>query len=636
MCGIAGILDLRRATPPEELTSAVRAMGRTLSHRGPDDEGVWCDADAGIALAARRLAIRDLSPAGHQPMVSDDGGLVLVYNGEIYDADVLRAELESLGHGFRGTSDTEVLLNACARWGVAGALRRLNGMFAFALWEAGARRLTLVRDRIGIKPLYWATTGDLLLFASELKALRAHAGWAPEIDRDALAAYARLSYVPSPHCIWTGAQKLEPGCALTLEPGRSPKTWRYWDMAAIAQGDRTIHEAREVAPRLEALLETAVRRRLVADVPVGVFLSGGIDSATVTALAQAHVDTLLKTFTVGFTESAYDEAKDAALVARRLGTDHHELLLSPEETRALIPELPAWFDEPFADSSQVAMLAVARFARTKVTVALSGDGGDEIFGGYNRYAWAARYWPWQRKVPAPIRRLAAAAIEKVSPRAWDRVLGAVSYRQPGEKLHKLAQILALDDLDSIYRRLTGPGVETLGAVPGGREPPALVVPPLEDAVERLQFLDTVGYLPDDILTKVDRATMAVGLEARVPFLDHEVIEFAWQLPRALKVSDVKGKRILRAVLGRHLPAQLFEGRAKSGFAIPLAAWLRGPLRDWGQSLIEDVTRSGEQWFDANIVTGWWSDHQSRRTDRHHALWNVLMFQAWLRRQQGGS
>jgi asparagine synthase (glutamine-hydrolysing) len=636
VCGIAGIVDLRRATSPDELAATVRAMGRTLSHRGPDDEGVWCDAAAGIAFAARRLAIRDLSPAGHQPMVSDDGGLVLVFNGEIYDADALRAELDSLGHRFRGTSDTEVLLNACARWGVAGALPRLNGMFAFALWETGTRRLTLVRDRMGIKPLYWATTGDLLLFVSELKALRAHAGWTPEIDRDALAAYARLSYVPAPHCIWTGARKLEPGCALTLEPGRPPQTWRYWDMAALAQGDRTIHGAREAAPRLEALLGTAVRRRLVADVPVGVFLSGGIDSATVTALAQIHADTPVKTFAVGFAESAYDEAKNAALVARHLGTDHHELLLSAEETRALIPELPSWFDEPFADSSQVATLALARFARTEVTVALSGDGGDETFGGYNRYAWAARYWPWQRRVPAPFRRLAAAALEQVSPGAWDRVLGATPYRHPGEKLHKFAQILALDDLDSVYRRLTGPGVDTFGAVPGGREPPAPVPPPLDDAVERLQFLDTVGYLPDDILTKVDRATMAVGLEARVPFLDHEVIEFAWQLPRALKVSDVKSKRILRDVLGRHLPAKLFEGRAKSGFAIPLAGWLRGSLRDWGQSLLEDVTRTGEQWFDAKIVTGWWNDHQSQRADRHHALWNVLMFQAWLRRQRNGS
>ena len=391
MCGIAGFIEPgRQAADLERLATA---MAETLRHRGPDDGGVWTDEEAGVALANRRLAVRDTSPAGGQPMVSADGRYVLTYNGEVYDADALRAALEGRSHRFRGTSDTEVLLAACAEWGVADAVCRLNGMFAFALWDRTAHRLTLARDRLGIKPLYWAAADGLFLFASELKAMRAHPGWTPEIDRDALAAFARLSYVPAPHCIWQGARKLEPGTLLVLDPGSVPRLSRYWDMAGVAAGARTAMSMADAADGLRSVLRTAVRRRLVADVPLGIFLSGGLDSAVVAALAQAESGAPVKTFTVGFAESGYDEAADAARIAAHLGTHHSDLRLTPAEARDLICELPRWFDEPFADSSQIATLLISRFARQSVTVALTGDGGDEVFAGYNRYGWAEHHWP---------------------------------------------------------------------------------------------------------------------------------------------------------------------------------------------------------------------------------------------------
>ena len=630
MCGIAGFVDLNGQTPGESLEATARAMAETMRHRGPDDGGVWSAPQAGVALASRRLAVRDLSPAGHQPMVSEDGRHALVYNGEIYDIDGPRDELRARGRRFDGDSDTEVLLNACAEWGPEKAVERLNGMFAFAFWDGDARTLTLARDRLGIKPMYWAEADGLFLFGSELKALRAHPDWRPELDRDALAAYARLSYVPAPRCIWRGAHKLEPGTVLTLGAGRTGIT-RYWDMADIAAQERPPVTMQEAADGLETLLVKAISRRLVSDVPLGVFLSGGIDSAVVAALAQSQRADPLKTFTVGFAEADYDEAADAAKVAAHLGCDHTSLTVSAEEARACIAELPRWFDEPFADSSQIPTLLISRFARQSVTVALSGDGGDEVFGGYNRYAFAARHWPLLRRLPAPARHLGAAIIAAVPPRLWDLALGGI-VRQAGEKAHKLAAVLPVDGLDEVYRLLIGQGVDTAGLVRGAPSPPVDAVSEvpasLEDAVERMQFMDTVAYLPDDILTKVDRASMAAGLEARVPLLDHEVVAFAWRLPRHLKVADGAGKRVLRAVLGRHVPAHLFEGRPKSGFAVPLDSWLRGPLREWAESLLSRGRLEADGYFDAAMVGGWWDDHQSGAKKRQHALWNVLMFQAW--------
>ena len=629
MCGIAGFIDLDCRTPAGRLEELAAAMADTLRHRGPDDDGVWADAETGVALGQRRLAVRDLSPAGRQPMVSADGRFVLDYNGELYDIEPLRSELEAQGHRFRGTSDTEVLIEGCARWGVSGTLERINGMFAFALWDRRERSLTLVRDRMGIKPLFWAQTPDLFLFASELKAFRVHPQWRPEVDRDALAAYMRLSCVPAPHCIWKGARKLEPGTVLTLRPGEEPRVTRYWDMARVAHQDRAPMGMDEATERLEHLLTQSVRRRLVADVPLGVFLSGGIDSSTVTALMRAAGADPIRTFTIGFAESGFDEAGDARAVAAHLETDHGERILTPAEARACIPDLPRCYDEPFADSSQIPTLLVSRFARRQVTVVLSGDGGDELFAGYNRHAWAARHWPWHRRSPFVLRRLAASAIEGLSPGAWDRLAAPFPVRHPGEKLHKLAAVLGTDDLDGAYRCLTGQGTDPTGAVIGGREPPSAPSPAFDDPVETMQYLDAVTYLPDDILTKVDRASMSVGLEARVPLLDHEVVEFAGTLGRTLKMEKGRGKRLLRAVLSRHLPNALVENKPKSGFAIPLDAWLRGPLREWAEAMLSADTLKAGGFLDPAVVSRWWTEHLSGRRNRHHALWNVMMFQAWL-------
>ena len=634
MCGIAGFVDERHGGAAHRLEELAEAMAETLRHRGPDDGGVWTDAETGVALANRRLAVRDLSAAGHQPMASEDGRLVLTYNGEIYDAEDLRASLEAAGRRFRGGSDTEVLLQACAEWGVEKAIRRCNGMFAFALWDRVERRLTLARDRMGIKPLYWAWADDLFLFASELKALVGHPGWTPEIDRDALAAFARLSYVPSPLCIWKGAYKLEPGTLLTFEAGQAPTVTRYWNMMDVAAQGRDITDMNEAVEGLNSLLRRAVRRRLVADVPIGLFLSGGMDSATVAALMQAQGAAPVKTFTVGFAETDFDESADAARVAKHLGTEHQEIRLSPAETLDHVADVARCYDEPFADSSQIPSVLVSRLARQSVTVALSGDGGDEVFGGYNRYAWAEHYWPRLSRIPRPIRRAWAGAVTAVPPVLWDRLAAVLGVRQAGEKAHKAAALLALDDEAEAYRLLTGPGIDATGLVLGGREPPPPPLPALDDPVERLQVLDTVGYLPDDILTKVDRASMSVGLEVRVPLLDHEVVAFAWRLARPLKVSGGGAKRVLGAVGEKHLGASLFAGRPKSGFAVPIHAWLRGPLREWAGDLLSEQALRDQGTFDAALVGRWWREHHSGRRLRHHALWNVLMFQAWRQDQRG--
>ena len=628
MCGIAGFVDGRHGGGSDRLEGLAEAMAETLRHRGPDDGGVWTDAETGVALANRRLAVRDLSAAGHQPMVSDDGRLVLTYNGEIYDTDEQRASLERAGRRFRGGSDTEVLLQACAEWGVDEAVRRCNGMFAFALWDRVERRLTLARDRMGIKPLYWVEKDGLFLFASELKALVGHPGWTPEIDRDALAAFARLSYVPSPLCIWKGARKMEPGTVLTFEAGKAPTMARYWNMMDVAGRERDITDMHEAVEGLESLLGRAVRRRLVADVPIGLFLSGGMDSATVAALMQAEGRAPVKTFTVGFAETDFDESGDAARIAKHLGTEHQEIRLSPAETLDHVADVARCYDEPFADSSQIPSLLVSRLARRSVTVALSGDGGDEVFGGYNRYAWAEHHWPRLSRVPGPLRRAWAGAITAVPPVLWDRLAGVLGVHQAGEKMHKAAALLALDDEAQAYRHLTGPGIDASGLVLGGNEPPPSPPPALDDAMERMQVLDTVGYLPDDILTKVDRASMSVGLEVRVPLLDHEVVAFAWRLARPLKVSGGDTKRVLRAVAEKHMPASLFAGRPKSGFAVPIGAWLRGPLREWAGDLLSEQALRDQGTFDAALVGRWWREHRSGRRLRHHALWDVLMFQAW--------
>ncbi len=622
MCGVAGFIELKGETADPGIVAA--RMANSLAHRGPDDAGIWFRD--GVALAHRRLAVRDLSPTGAQPMATPNGRFHLVYNGELYDIEPMRAELEAKDVAFRGTSDTEVLLHACAQWGVEETVTRANGMFAFALWDRAERILTLARDRMGIKPLYWARTDGLFLFASELKAIAAHPGWRGDIDRDALAAYARRSCVPAPMCIWKGAAKLEPGTILTYRPGEEPKITRYWDMSAVASQTPLDISATDATDELERLLGQAVERRLVSDVPLGVFLSGGVDSSTVASLMSGDV----QTFAIGFDEAEYDESKQAEAVARHLGATHHALTVTSQDALDLVPAIPEFYDEPFADSSQIPTMLVSRFARERVTVVLSGDGGDELFGGYNRHLWAERHWPRQRRLPQPLRALAAGAIRAAPDAMWDGLGPALGLRQGAEKMGKLASVLGCNDISEAHRVLSCHGVETRGLVLGGEEPPA-TAPITRGALGHMQFLDTIGYLPDDILTKVDRASMAVGLEARVPLLDPDVVSFAWRLPTDLKIRGGRTKSVLRDVLHRRVPERLFANAPKSGFAVPLDRWLKGPLRDWAGRLLDPARLRMEGYFDADMVGRWWADHISGRRPRPHALWNVLMFQAWLER-----
>jgi len=636
MCGIAGLWDPARRGG--DLAQSVRAMTDAMPHRGPDSSGYWHDEASGVGLGHRRLSIVDLSAAGHQPMLSANGRWVLTYNGEIYNADELRPELEALGVAFRGHSDTEVMIEAFSHWGVEATLPRLIGMFAFALWDKEERRLYLVRDRLGIKPLYWGLFGELLLFGSELKALRAHKGWTPEIDRDSLASFMRHNYVPGPWTIYRGASKLPPGSVAVFSPGRPPEVRPYWSLADVARNglaNRTDMSETEATDALETLLGDAVRRRMVADVPLGAFLSGGIDSSAVVALMQAQSTRAVRTFSIGFREAGYNEAQHAKAVAAHLGTDHTELYVDPEHARDVIPRLADMFDEPFADSSQIPTYLVSEMTRQHVTVALSGDGGDELFAGYVRYFQAMKLFPVLNRTPAACRAAVSAMIQGVSPSAWTSLFRLVPERwrmpQPGDRMHKLAGILR-GTPDGYYRHLISHWAEPERLVSGAREHRGLLWDPtlrerVPDPVERMQYLDTLTYMPDDILTKVDRASMAVSLEARVPLIDHRVVEFAWTLPISMKVRDGTGKWLLRQVLARHVPAKLFE-RPKMGFGVPIDSWLRGPLREWAENLISEKRLADEGFFDPAMVREKWAQHLSGRVNHQYLLWDVLMFQAW--------
>ncbi len=647
MCGFCGVLDLTGGTSGEELRFVVAKMTDTLRHRGPDDGGIWVSPDEGIGLGHRRLSIVDLSPTGHQPMFSACGRYVIVFNGEVYNFRELRKELEPEGIGFwRGHSDTEVMLAAISRWGLEAAVQRFNGMFAFALWDRKERVLHLVRDRLGKKPLYYGWMGSTFLFGSELKALRAHRAFTPEINRDALALYLRHSYIPAPYSVFQGIRKLPAGTVLTASGqcvGNMPEPVTYWSMKDTVERGVAQPFGGSVGAALtdlDALLRDAVKLRMEADVPLGAFLSGGVDSSTVVALMQAQSGRPVKTFTIGFHDAGYNEAKDAKAVAQHLGTEHTELYVTPDEAMAVIPMLPDLYDEPFSDSSQIPTFLVSRMARSHVTVSLSGDAGDELFAGYNRHFWGRKLWRRVGCVPRPVRSATATALTAVSPQQWEaafRRLGPVlperiRQRQPGDKLYKMAEILSLDSAEAVYLRLVSHWKDPDSLVLGSCEPPTALTDSrrwakLEDITQRMMFLDAVTYLPDDILVKVDRASMGVSLEARVPLLDHRVVEFAWRLPLSMKVRGGQGKWILRQLLYRYVPRELTE-RPKMGFAIPIDSWLRGPLREWAEELLDEGRLRREGFFNPSPIREKWVEHLSGRRNWHYYIWDVLMFQAW--------
>lgn len=629
MCGIAGLLA--PGLPAAALLDRARAMAAALAHRGPDSRGIWTDAAAGLALAHTRLAILDLTPAGAQPMVSACGRFAIVYNGEAYNDAELRAALP--GVNWRGRSDTETILEACARWGVEETAQRLNAMAAFALWDAAERRLWLVRDRIGIKPLYYGIFSNLFVFSSEIKALYAVPEWKPELDPAARAAFLCWGYVPAPRAIWRGIAKLEPGTILSVRAGDSPRLTRYWDARAVALAGLAAPiratEA-EAAERLEALLADAVRRQCVADVPLGAFLSGGVDSSAVVALmGNGRVP---RSFTIGFTSAAHDEAPHAAAVARHLGTEHTAMTVGEAEALAVVPRLADIYDEPFADSSAVPTAVLCRLTRGAVTVALSGDGGDELFAGYTRYAQALAIWRRLARLPAPARRAAASLLRRLPARLGDAlgrlVPGRRAVAAAGHRLNRLGAALADGTFAGLYREMVA-----LWPDPPLREPVAAAEPPTPPPgltpLEHMRLFDLLAYLPDDILTKVDRASMAVGLEVRVPLLDHRVVEFAWSLPPALNGVDGGGKRLLRRLLHARLPPALVE-RPKRGFAPPIAAWLRGPLREWAEDLLAPA-HLATGGLDPRPIRTLWTRHLAGAVDEHSRLWAVLMHEAWRRR-----
>ncbi len=647
MCGVAGFVDFSRATGREAGEQVAARMAGAIAHRGPDDAGVWSDPAAGVFLAHRRLSIVDLSPAGHQPMASASRRFVIAFNGEIYNHAALRRRLESEGRApaWRGHSDTEVLLAAVEAWGLVPALERFVGMFSFALWDEQGRELILARDRAGEKPLYWGRGGSVLLFGSELRALRAHPAFRADVDREALALFLRHSCVPAPHSVYAGIAKLEPGTFVRIDgaTGQVRKEW-YWSahtVALAAQADPWRGSDAEAADELERLLGDAVAQQLVADVPVGAFLSGGIDSSTVVALAQAKSSQPVRTFTIGFEEEAYNEAKYARAVARHLGTAHTELYVSHAEAEAVVPQLPGIYDEPFADASQIPTFLVARLARGQVTVSLSGDGGDELFAGYDRHVLVSRLWRVESSLPRAVNSAMACGLRAVGPRAGNRLGRQLSAWMPrsqgaermGERLYKLSNTLRATSPEDIYRNWVHHWLEetvVIGAedAPFVRREPQRGQPRFKTTVEEQAWLDFIGYLPDDILVKVDRAAMAVGLESRVPLLDHRVIEFAWCLPLAMKVRAGTSKWLLRQVLHRHVPGELVD-RPKMGFAIPLAAWLRGPLRDWAEALLDESRLTREGYFHPAPIAARWREHIAGSRNWEHWLWDVLMFQAWL-------
>ncbi|MEI2580251.1 asparagine synthase (glutamine-hydrolyzing) [Scytonema sp. PRP1] len=646
MCGITGFFDTSGQISTEKIGSVVEKMSSLLDHRGPDDGGIWVDAKNGIALGHRRLAIIDVSPEGHQPMKSADGRYVIVFNGEIYNFLELRHQLKNLGHHFRGHSDTEVMLASFSQWGVNKAVELFNGMFAFALWDVRERVIYLGRDRLGEKPLYYGWLNNTFVFASELKALKAHPDFYPEINRDALALFLRYSYIPAPDSIYKGIYKLPPATLLSWDGTTAhPQLIPYWSAKQAAESG-VAHpftgSESEAVEQLEALLKNAVAIRTIADVPLGAFLSGGIDSSTVVALMQAQSSQSVKTFSIGFYEDKYNEAQHALAVAQYLGTDHTEFYVTPKDALSVIPKLPSLYDEPFSDPSQIPTFLVSQLARQYVTVSLTGDAGDELFAGYKRYWLCRNIWQKVGWMPQTMRHIAAHALSSVSPKTWDHsfvtfgaVLPAKLKHQGGygDKLHALSEILAVPDSDAMYASL----------ISYWKKPEQIVIgcsdtvtafnnhqswSELPDFTQRMMYQDMVKYLPDDILVKVDRSSMGVSLEGRIPLLDHRVVEFAWRIPLSMKIRNGQGKWLLRQVLYKYVPQKLIE-RPKMGFSVPLESWLRGPLREWAEELLNESRLYQQGFLNPQPIRQKWTEHLNGDRNWQYHLWNVLMFQAWL-------
>jgi asparagine synthase (glutamine-hydrolysing) len=644
MCGISGVVQFLGGK--ETLSAIVSGMVNQLVHRGPDAGAVWVDAAEGVGLGHRRLSILELSEAGAQPMHSASQRYVLAFNGEIYNHLELRRELTD--YNWRGQSDTETLLAAIEQWGLRPALGRLVGMFAIALWDRERHELILARDRVGEKPLYYGWCGGVFLFGSELKALSSFPGWQGEVDRDSLVLYLRRSYVPAPRTIWKGVYKLLPGSYLTIprqaDAALIPRPVNYWHAASFAslQVDEGLDDAAAIQ-KLDTCLHHVIAGQMIADVPLGAFLSGGVDSSTIVAIMQAQSARPVNTFTIGFGEADYDEAQHARAVAEHIGTNHTELYCGPSDVLAVIPRLADIYDEPFGDSSQLPTFLVASMARKHVTVCLSGDAGDELFGGYNRYVWGPKIWHQIEHLPRELRRFAGEAITIFPSHFYNWIAHLLPHvwRQQtfGDQLHKLAGILGAANTDEIYLRLISQIQDPTALVIGGSEPiiwadteaASFAETPKEFRFsEQMMFRDLVGYLPDDILTKVDRAAMAASLETRIPFLDYRLLQFAWSLPLNMKIRNGKGKWLLRQVLYRYVPKELIE-RPKQGFGVPIENWLRGPLREWAESLLDETRLRREGFLNPGPIRRKWQEHLSGHRNSQHWLWNVLMFQAWRER-----
>lgn len=646
MCGLVGFFEPNN----RDYDKTIRSMAKAISHRGPDADAYWIEQDKGLVFGHRRLSIIDLSECGIQPMHSSSGRYTIIYNGEVYNYKPIKDELEQLGAKFRGHSDTEVMLESFEQWGVTKSLSKFNGMFAFALWDSKEEILHLSRDRLGIKPMYYGWQKKAFLFGSELKAFRKHPEFQGEIDTSSLALFFRHNYIPAPYSIYNGIYKLPAGTLLSI-PYKSlhyrdtdqhqPKA--FWSLKSTFMDAQPLKLTNEqLLVELKSLLSDSVRLRMIADVPVGAFLSGGIDSSTVVALMQEHTSRA-KTFSIGFLEEGFNEANYAKQVASILGTDHTELYVTPEEAQSVIPRLPEVYDEPFSDSSQIPTYLVSELTRKHVTVSLSGDGGDELFAGYSRYYAAEKIWNSVKFLPSPIRKIVGTLITTLPPSAWDRVFNVgksftpsfLSFHYPGEKTHRMAQLIQQTNFPEFYRKLISHWEPESILTKKISEPKTVYNSNLEllsslSHQKLMSYTDAAQYLPDDLLTKVDRASMAHSLEARVPLLDHRVVEFSATVSQSFKYRENKSKWPLRKILYEYLPRELVD-RPKMGFSVPVDQWLRGPLKEWASDLLSENEIKKHNLINFDLVDRKWQEHLSAKRNWMYYLWDVLMFQAWLKK-----